>query len=188
MGKSNLADLPGPEDLLGPRLRAARKKAELTVLELHDLTRISKSSIARYESGDRQPPAKELRQLCDVLEVSPNFLLYGDDQLEFGSRLTSVRELNIKTNRQFFAAANLLLVTLSRSDREALLQLLFSLVSAKLKPKKLERLKDLIHRLAKGTEILEEKHSDSVDELVMPLFDDMYDENQEEEADDQTDD
>lgn len=186
MAKSNIADLPGPEDLLGPRLRAARKKAELTVSELHDLTKISKSSIARYENGDRQPPAKELRHLCDVLEVSPNFLLYGDDQPEFGSRLTSVRELNIKTNRQFIAAANLLLFTLSRPDREAILQLLFSLVSAKLGPDKLKRLINLTARLAEGTEILEEKFGDRVEEVLMPLFGDLDDENSAEDVGDQT--
>ena len=119
----------GAEALLGSRLKEIReKKRQMTSAELHRKTGISKSSLTRYEKGDRLPGASELRALCDALEVSPQYLLYGDEAREFGPLSTSVYDLNIESDRQFMLIATVLLQSLSRPDRTAFLQLLLSSV------------------------------------------------------------
>ena len=107
-------------------------KRRMTSAELHRKTGISKSSLTRYEKGDRLPGASELRALCDALEVSPEYLLYGDEARSFGPVSTSLYDLPIKSDRHFDLILGILFQFLSRPDRTALLQLLLSSVMARI--------------------------------------------------------
>lgn len=63
---------------MGSRLRMARKAAGYTQKKLAELTDISPSSIANYETGISAPNEDILIRLMRVLEIDANFL-YADD-------------------------------------------------------------------------------------------------------------
>lgn len=77
-----------PEDDLGKRIQASREEKRLTQGELADLTKgldpdekgISRAVISLYEAGTNRPSPREIRLLCEALRVTPNFLIYGDEQ------------------------------------------------------------------------------------------------------------
>lgn len=138
--KKNVGVGSGTEQMLGDRLKYVRhERRKMSSAELHRLTGISKSSLTRYEKGDRTPGAAELRVLCDVLRVSPSYLLWGDER-DFGQLSTSVYDLEIKSDNQFVAIVSVLLYALPRPDRTALLQLLMSSVSARIGEDKVMKL------------------------------------------------
>jgi transcriptional regulator with XRE-family HTH domain len=77
-----------PEDEIGERIRATRKVLDISVDELAALTAlcdqrrgagISRATIYAYEANDSKPGARELRILCEALDVSPNWLLLGQE-------------------------------------------------------------------------------------------------------------
>jgi transcriptional regulator with XRE-family HTH domain len=79
--------LAPPERELGARLREIRESKFLTQGELANLTKsldseekgISRAVVSLYEKGTNRPSPTELRMLCEVLRVSPNYLIYGDE-------------------------------------------------------------------------------------------------------------
>ncbi len=77
-----------PEDGIGERIRERRKELDLSVEELAALTAlynyeseegVSAPTIYRYESKGSKPGARELRLLCEALNVSPSVLLIGEE-------------------------------------------------------------------------------------------------------------
>lgn len=76
-----------PEKDLGARLRETRESKFLTQGELADLTKsldseekgISRAVISLYEKGTNRPSPTELRMLCEALRITPNYLIYGDE-------------------------------------------------------------------------------------------------------------
>lgn len=76
-----------PESMLGRCLHTARNHYKLSAEALSRLSKlvdvpegrgVSPPSISRYESGEALPGARELRLLCESLEVSPHWLIYGE--------------------------------------------------------------------------------------------------------------
>lgn len=68
------------EDGIGIRLKAAREAKGLSQSDLHNKTGLSRTVLINYEAGRHKPGARELRLLCDALEVSPNLLIYGTEE------------------------------------------------------------------------------------------------------------
>lgn len=76
-----------PENELGKRLEYQRRAKGITQEQLSELTRqadlagkgISRSSLSLYELGINRPGVKEVRLLCEVLRISPSYLIYGDE-------------------------------------------------------------------------------------------------------------
>lgn len=76
-----------PENELGKRLEYQRRAKDLTQGQLADLTKqadqagkgLSRSVISLYELGINRPGVKEMRLLCEVLRISPSYLIYGDE-------------------------------------------------------------------------------------------------------------
>lgn len=76
-----------PEFELGNRLQAAREAARLTQGELSERTRLadrqgdglSRAVISLYERGVNKPGPHEIRLLCEVLRITPSYLIYGSD-------------------------------------------------------------------------------------------------------------
>ena len=60
---------------LGNRIRKAREQAGFTQEELAALIGISRTAIARYESGDIEPKLKNLIAIAEQLNVSCDYLL-----------------------------------------------------------------------------------------------------------------
>lgn len=76
-----------PESVLGKRVAKVRMHYSLNVEALSRLTKlcdtyegrgISPPSLARYESGDTMPGAREIRLLCEALGVNAQWLVFGD--------------------------------------------------------------------------------------------------------------
>lgn len=76
-----------PENDLGKRLQETRESMRLTQGDLANLTKsldaeekgISRAVISLYEAGTNRPSPREIRLLCESLRVTPNYLIYGDD-------------------------------------------------------------------------------------------------------------
>lgn len=73
---------------MGTRIQETRDSKRMTQGELSQLTvslddeekGISRAVISLYESGTNRPSPKEIRLLCEALKVTPNFLIYGDEE------------------------------------------------------------------------------------------------------------
>lgn len=99
-----------PESLLGRRIATARSHYKLSAEALSRLSKlvdvpdgrgVSPPSISRYESGEALPGARELRLLCESLEVSPHWLIYG----EVGQAGISVPEQALLDALRLFVAS-----------------------------------------------------------------------------------
>jgi transcriptional regulator with XRE-family HTH domain len=60
---------------LGPRLRDARQKANLTVREVGERLGLDHSMIVRYENGESLPPLDRVIALADLYGLTPAALL-----------------------------------------------------------------------------------------------------------------
>ena len=56
-------------NVVGERLRQARKKNRLTQKRLADLMQMSDSAVGMYEAGNHRPSIELLKQFADVLHV-----------------------------------------------------------------------------------------------------------------------
>nr|WP_316641762.1 helix-turn-helix transcriptional regulator [uncultured Roseateles sp.] len=100
-----------PESLLGRRLGVARAHYRLTVEALSRLVKgldstgkgISPPSIARYEAGENLPGVRELRLLCDALDVTPKWLIYGELDV---SGKSDAEQLLLSALRRVIAESN----------------------------------------------------------------------------------
>jgi transcriptional regulator with XRE-family HTH domain len=67
-------------DEFASTLVQGRMSLGITQNELHKRTGLSREAIKGYESGRNKPGAKELKLLCEALQISPNQLLFGSEQ------------------------------------------------------------------------------------------------------------
>lgn len=56
-------------------VKTARKAKNLTQQELADIMNLSRSTIAKYETTDSYPHAKNIFKLCEIFELSIDELL-----------------------------------------------------------------------------------------------------------------
>ena len=57
------------------RIREARKRAGYTQAQIAEITQISQSSIAKYETGELEPTLEKLGTLAQFYNISINWLL-----------------------------------------------------------------------------------------------------------------
>lgn len=110
----------------------ARAELGLTQSQLADRSGLSLSAIKAYEAGRNMPGARELRELCQALQVSPNKLLFGKE-LPFED--VSMANLLIEGNPEDVQVATsrtaLLLSLLASDERTAVATLVRSLAIAR---------------------------------------------------------
>lgn len=63
----------------GKRIQQAREQKNMTQEELAKRAKISRSALANYESGIREPKGEILVRIAEALEVSIDWLLYRTD-------------------------------------------------------------------------------------------------------------
>lgn len=63
---------------IGDRIRYIRRKQNLTIEKLAELTGLSNGSIRSYEHSERYPNLDSLIKLCNVLKVTPDYLLQDE--------------------------------------------------------------------------------------------------------------
>lgn len=128
--------LPSPEDTIGRRIREKRSECSLNVSQLAELTKgvsddgkgLSRAVISGYEKGEYKPGTRELRILCDALEVSPNWLIYGKDATS--DQADTIKRV-LSTNLPELALAKLLFIisSLPENEFESVATILLSLAS-----------------------------------------------------------
>jgi len=130
----HLPQLPElPENIsFASELVKARNDLGLTQSQLSSKSGVSLSAIKAYESGRNMPGSRELRDLCQALQVSPNKMLFGKE-LPFESRsimdsLTNGESENDAVSR---VRATMLLYLLASDERDSILTLARSLAIAR---------------------------------------------------------
>ena len=67
------------EILFNSRLRELRKEKALTQTQLAQILNVSQATVAKWETGDREPDLIMIWRLCEVLETSVDYLLGVSD-------------------------------------------------------------------------------------------------------------
>ncbi|TFZ02100.1 helix-turn-helix domain-containing protein [Ramlibacter humi] len=134
-------DLPADDAAFAARLKAAREERNFTQAAVANRSRmidpaqkgVSRTAIIAYEQGTTKPGIRELRMLCEVLHVTPNWLIYGTDSaakaalpsLEFfnGGRPADLRDV---------LTLSLAILSLKGHERDSLLTLALSLAGREL--------------------------------------------------------
>ena len=91
---------------------------------------ISRATLSLYETGTNKPGAREILLLCEVLSVSPNWLLFGSESparaLQPSTMFLVGNALDISVRLAFAILA------LNPSDRDSIANIVFSMVSNKI--------------------------------------------------------
>ncbi|TAM39151.1 MAG: XRE family transcriptional regulator [Burkholderiaceae bacterium] len=66
--------------VLASEIIKGRERLDLTQAQLAAQSQVSLSAIKAYETGRTLPGAKELRQLCKTLGITPNKMLFGVEE------------------------------------------------------------------------------------------------------------
>lgn len=132
LSNSELPPVPSPTSF-SSELISARNELGLTQSQLSTKSGLSLSAIKAYEAGRNLPGARELRELCQALEVSPNKLLFGTE-LPFRERsFADVLAGNPEQEPEKLAVtrAAALMKFLASDERTAVLTLVRSLAIAR---------------------------------------------------------
>lgn len=120
------------------RIRSAREDRDLTQGAVSTRTRlvdpagkgISRTALVGYEAGNTRPGLREIRLLCEVLQVTPSWLVYGSDT-PFQSTLPSLALVK-STSLRDALRAGIAIAALKGHERDALLSLALSLAGRQL--------------------------------------------------------
>ncbi|RTL53456.1 MAG: XRE family transcriptional regulator [Rhodocyclaceae bacterium] len=112
-----------PEDGIGDRIREAREALGMTQTGLAGRSKvidpkgdgIARTVIVGYEAGTHKPGARELRILCETLNVTPNWLLYRKES-PFETILASTQFM--KNGSEVDRALRLALAVMSMKPHE----------------------------------------------------------------------
>lgn len=125
---------PKTADGIAIRIRIGRERKGLSLADLHRQSEISKTALHDYESGRTKPGAREIKILCEILGVTPNWVLFGTETpLEPRTGLRAL--IKLKNSPVWFMTSMILLPiiagVLDEDQLEALLVLVASMVEAR---------------------------------------------------------
>jgi SOS-response transcriptional repressor LexA len=82
--------------MLSQKIKEKRKEAGLLQTDLAKATGVSLKTVGRWESGEREPGAEELRKISVALNASVDYLLTeGTDELSSTSEVSSYRDYDV---------------------------------------------------------------------------------------------
>lgn len=109
---------------------------------------VSRAALSLYETGTNKPGAREITLLCEVLKVSPNWLLYGSESPAKTLQPTTIfmvgDDLAISTRLAFAMLA------LNPTERDSLASLVFSMLTGKLGDTQLSMLMTMANMMRDG--------------------------------------
>lgn len=125
---------PKTADGIAIRIRIGRERKGLSLADLHRQSEISKTALHDYESGRTKPGAREIKILCEILGVTPNWVLFGTETpLEPRTGLRAL--IKLKNSPVWFLTSMILMPiiagVLDEDQLEALLVLVASMVEAR---------------------------------------------------------
>lgn len=106
---------------VGAEITKAMERLNITVSELHKRTGISRTVLLAYTRGNYAPGARELKLLCEHLDITPNVLLFGSNQV--AASPYKLGDLALTHTGAQTIAFLVLLSQLSNSEKMALLTL-----------------------------------------------------------------
>lgn len=115
---------------ISTEIKTARNQAGLTVTDLHKKTGISRNVLQGYESGKFAPGTLELRKICEILRVTPNRILYGNEQ-PMKAKTSLAEYIGDAKSVRGSALLSLFFTMLSGNEATAVLTLLESIIRAK---------------------------------------------------------
>lgn len=131
-----------PEDQIGARIAQKRLAKGLNHDGLSKLTKlfdvqmkngISRTTIRGYEVGLYKPGTREIRLLCEALEVSPNWLIFGGvDEADVAVDSHKTIASPATNELQKFIVALFLLHNIEAADRDVVYNVLHSLARLKM--------------------------------------------------------
>lgn len=65
---------------LGEKIRELRKEKRYSIMNIRELTGLSKSTISEIENDKSSPTAETLQKIADALEVTVDVFFKGDDE------------------------------------------------------------------------------------------------------------
>lgn len=86
-------------EYFGSKLKAVRKSKGMTQLELAKRLNIAKGSISAYEQGVTYPSVDVLIKICDILDVSSDYLLGISDEITI--KMSGLSEKQMESFLQF---------------------------------------------------------------------------------------
>lgn len=131
---------------IGRRIVQARNGLGLSQQAVHTRSKlldpegvgVSRAALSLYEIGTNKPGAREILLLCEVLSVSPNWLLFGSESpartLQPTTLFLAGDALDISARLAFAILA------LNSSDRDSIANIVFSMLNSKLGDVKLASL------------------------------------------------
>jgi len=124
---------------LGRRIKSAREARDLTQQAISTQSKfadpegkgISRTALVGYENGNSKPGARELRILCETLRVTPNHLLFGNEQ---PFETVAMEGMSASRGRSLQQAVQLafVLAALKDHERDALMSIALSFAGRQL--------------------------------------------------------
>jgi transcriptional regulator with XRE-family HTH domain len=114
---------------IGERLTSALERQGLSVTDLHKRTGISRTVLLAYTRGNYAPGSRELKLICEQLDVTPTMLLFGSN--EISASAYRFGDLRLSSD----AARGLVFMTvvgsLTSSEQDAVMTLVESILIAR---------------------------------------------------------
>lgn len=90
---------------INERLFSTMKDQGISIRELSRRTGITASTISDWNTKHTNPSADKIMILCDVLNISPSYLLTGEEELSTDMVLSKDEKVLIETYRNFDSRA-----------------------------------------------------------------------------------
>jgi len=125
-----------PEVELGSRVREAREARHMTQGDLAMLTAsldsdekgISRAVISLYEKGTNRPSPRELRLLCEALQLTPNYLIYGvEEPFEGGAQYERLGTIARRSTPEGYAWTAYIMSEIHHNHYDAVMKLVLDL-------------------------------------------------------------
>lgn len=132
---------PGSDQAVSSRLKIAREDRAFTQGALANRTKmvdpeekgISRTAIIGYEQGASKPGLREIKLLCEVLRITPNWLIYGTESAGVSSQPSMELLSSPKTDPlDGVMRTAIALTALKGHERDALQSLILSLAGRQL--------------------------------------------------------
>lgn len=68
-------------ETIGDRLNRLRRERDMTLENVGNAINVSKVTVSRYESGQREPKVETLKKLAKCFKVTPEYILTGEDSI-----------------------------------------------------------------------------------------------------------
>lgn len=114
---------------IGSRLDLAMQRRGFKIADLHKATGISRTVLLAYTRGTYAPGARELKLLCEHLDVSPTVLLFGSDEPKESPH--RIGEVAVTSELTRIMAYLMLLARATPKEQAALLTIVEGLVEAR---------------------------------------------------------